>query len=308
MRLRLQPGLVALAVVGLCLAVLSAFYFTHAHRLVTPEAMIACLPPREAAVVYVDVGALRRSGILYLLAGSKATEELEYKNFVEATEFDYRRDLDSVAAAFAPDGTFLVVKGRFNWKRLSNYTIAGGGRCMNGLCQATGSGPDKRISFYLLKPDTLALAVSPDSFAAGDISVRRKQPVDPLPREPIWISVPAAVLKAARDLPAGTHSYATALSSAEKIVFAAGPENGRLEVQMKVTCASPETASAMALQLENVTDLLRKMIEREHQVPNPKDLAGVLTAGTFQPEGRMVLGHWFVERAFIDTLAGGSLN
>jgi len=292
----------------LCVLVLGAFYLTHAHRIGTPEAMIGCLPPREATLVYVDIAALRRSGVLDLLAGSKATEELEYKNFVEATDFDYRRDLESVAAEFAPDGTFLVVKGHFNWRRLSNYAISGGGRCLNGLCQATGSGPDKRISFYLLKPDTLALAVSPDSFAAGDISVRRQQPIDALPQQPVWISVPASVLKTSQSLPDGTHSYATALSSAEKIVFSAGPENDKLQVQMSVTCATPEAASALALQLENVTDLLRKMIEREHQAPNPKDLAGVLTTGTFQPQGRMVLGHWPVERTFIDTLAGGSLN
>jgi hypothetical protein len=81
-----------------------------------------------------------------------------------------------------------------------------------------------------------------------------------------------------------------------------------MQVHMNVTCTTPEAASTMALQLENVTDLLRKMIEREHQAPNPRDLTGMLTSGTFQTQGRTVLGHWPVERAFIDTLAGGSLN
>jgi hypothetical protein len=44
------------------------------------------------------------------------------------------------------------------------------------------------------------------------------------------------------------------------------------------------------------------MIEREHQKPNPVDLSGVLTSGTFRSEGRRVAGTWPIERAFIENL------
>jgi len=307
-RLRFQPALLALGLVALCLGILAAFYYWHERRIATPEAMIDCLPPREAPLVYVDVDALRRAGILDLLAGSRATEELEYKNFVEAAGFDYRRDLDSVAAAFASDGTFLVVRGRFDWKRLNRYSAANGGRCVNGFCQIPGNSADRRISFYALKTDTMALAFGKDDFAAGDINLRPRQQVDPLPKQPVWVSVPGSILKKTTDLPAGTHSFATALSNANTILFSAGPEGDHLQVQMSVTCRTPEEASQMALQLENVTDLLRKMAARENQTPNPRDLSGVLAAGAFQHIDRTVFGHWPVQRSFLDDVAGGSIH
>ncbi|MGH9664989.1 MAG: hypothetical protein ACRD9L_11245, partial [Bryobacteraceae bacterium] len=300
--------LLASGLVLLCLGVLAAFYYWHERRITTPEAMVACLPPRDATLVYVDVCALRRAGILDLLAGSKATEDLEYKSFVQATGFDYRRDLDSVAAAFAPDGTYLVVKGRFDWKNLNRYAQAQGGRCINGFCATPGSAPERRGSFYALKPNTMALAFGRDEFAAGIITSRGRQPGDPLPQQPIWVSVPGAALRRATDLPAGTHSFATALASADKIVFSAGPEQDHLQVQMTVNCATPDAAAQLGLRLDNVTDLLRKMVTRENQTPNTSDLSGVLAAGTFQTIGSTVFGRWPVERAFLDSLAEGSLN
>ena len=49
------------------------------------------------------------------------------------------------------------------------------------------------------------------------------------------------------------------------------------------------------------------MIARENRTPNPRDLSGVLTAGTFSHDGLRVTGHWPVSHGLIeDTLAGGS--
>lgn len=306
--MRFQPALLAFGLVVLCLGALAGFYYWHERRIGTPEAMVACLPPREATLLYVDVDALRRAGILELLAGSKATEDLEYKTFVEATGFDYRRDLDSVAASFASDGTYLVVKGRFAWRQLSRYSKEHGGRCVNGFCIAPSSTPDRYASFYALKKNTMALAFARDEFAAGTITTRGRQPGDPLPQQPIWVSVPGAALRKIADLPTGTHSFATALSGADKIVFSAGPEQDHLQVQMTVSCATPEAASQLALRLDNITDLLRKMVTLENQTPNASDLSGVLAAGTFQTIGSTVYGRWPVQRAFLDAVAGGSLN
>ena len=72
-------------------------------------------------VVYMDVAAIRRSGILNMLAGSKAAEEPEYRQFVDQTKFDYRQDLDAVAAAFKDGQVFLALRGRFHWKNLADY-------------------------------------------------------------------------------------------------------------------------------------------------------------------------------------------
>lgn len=270
--------------------------------------MVACLPPGQATLAYVDVAALRRAEILDLLAGSKATEELEYKDFVEATGFDYRRDLDSFAAAFTPSATYMVVRGRFDWKRLNQYAKQHGGRCINGFCESPASEPTRHVSYYALKSDTMALAFSGDEFAAGSVTSRGRQPGDPLPQQPVWISVPGSVFRNASDLPTGTHSFASALAGADKIVFSAGPEEDHMQLQMTVTCPTPETAQQLELRLDNVTDLLRKMVELENQTPNAGDLSGVLAAGSFQTIGRTVYGRWPVQRAFLDSLSEGSLR
>jgi hypothetical protein len=307
-RLRFQPALLASGLVVVCLGVLAAFYYWHNRRIATPEAMVACLPSRDGTVLYVEVDALRRSGILDLLAGSKATEDLEYKSFVQETDFDYRRDLDSIAATFAPDATYLVVKGRFDWKNLSRYSERHGGRCVNGFCATPGTSPGRRVSFYALKTDTMALAFGKYELAAGAITSRGRKPGDPLPKQPIWVSVPGAALQKTAGLPTGTHSFATALSGAGRIVFSAGPDGDHLQVQMTVSCATPDAAAQLALRLENVTDLLRKMVTLENQTPNDGDLSGVLAAGTFQTIGNNVFGRWPVQRTFLDSLAEGSLN
>ena len=71
-----------------------------------------------------------------------------------------------------------------------------------------------------------------------------------------------------------------------------------------MVCRSAQEASIVAEQFQKVTALLRKLIEREKQKPGPGDLAAVLTAGVFRQENTHVLGHWPLERAFIENLAG----
>jgi hypothetical protein len=60
--------------------------------------------------------------------------------------------------------------------------------------------------------------------------------------------------------------------------------------------------------LTTTTDLLKKMLEREKMTPNPRDLSGVLVAGTFKSEDKRVVGGWPVERGFLETLVTGKLQ
>ena len=70
-------------------------------------------------------------------------------------------------------------------------------------------------------------------------------------------------------------------------------------------CASEADAAALAAELTKTTGLLRELIVREHQTPNPADLSGFLTSGSFQRRQRAVHGYWPIERALIDNLLGG---
>ena len=76
---------------------------------------------------------------------------------------------------------------------------------------------------------------------------------------------------------------------------------------MAVTCRTAQDAAGLARELENNTNLLRSLIARENRQPNPDDLSGVLTAGTFTATDRSVAGRWPITKALVhNTLTGGS--
>jgi hypothetical protein len=109
-------------------------------------------------------------------------------------------------------------------------------------------------------------------------------------------------------LPPGARAFASPLASAENIVFSVRPRNKRLEMRLNVTCASASAASDLLIKLEGATDTLRKFIEREHLRPNPRDLSGLLVAGTFRREDKQVYGSWPINPEFIDAVASGAIN
>ncbi len=290
----------------LCALAVAGVYMFRMRSGAKPSDLVGYLPSANATVLYLDVDAMRRSGILNMLAGSKAAEEIEYKQFVDQTLFDYRQDLDAVAAAFPANQIFLALRGRFHWKNLMDYARRQGGTCHNGFCVMTGSQPNRRISFYALREDTLAMAISSDDFAAYQVS--RKPPSLPFttPAQPVWAVVPIAALKDSGEFPAGVKPYAAALGNAEQIVFTLGPDGNRLQLALNVTCRDAQAASALLVDLENATSSLRKILAGEHQKRDPADLMSVLVEGAFRRDDRRVSGQWALERTFVDALMGGS--
>ena len=275
-------------------------------RLRTSADWLERLPTQDAVVFYIDFRGLRQAGVLKMLAGSKVAEEPEYKVFVMRTAFDYQRDLDAVLACFTPRAKYLVVKGRFDWNSLQSYAREQGGGCRNTLCRMSGSTPERKISFFPLRPDLMGLAVSADDSAATDLQSKspRRRALG-IPDAPVWVSIPPAVLKSGTDLPAGTRMFARSMENAEDINIAMAPAAGRFEARLNVRCRSEQEAAELAGELERITGMLRDMIAREKQTPNPRDLSGVLTGGTFGHAGPRVTGRWPVERAFVEALLGG---
>ena len=289
-----------------CAAIAGGVYIYLTRGPSTPADLASYLPDKNSTLLYIDVDAMRRSGILNMIAGSKAAEELEYKSFVEQTRFDYRHDLDALAATFTGDQIFFVLRGRFDWKKLRAYAQQQGGLCRNAFCSMNGSKPQRHISFYALKSNVMALAESPDDMAAYQVARNASHVNAFAPAEPVWMLVPAAVLKRTESLPSGMRAFAIALENAERIVFSIGPQGDHLQVAMNVTCLNPEGASALLVQLEGTTNTLRKWLAREHQRANADDLSGVLTAGSFRREENRVVGQWPLQRAFVDALAGST--
>jgi hypothetical protein len=307
-RFRLHPFFLLLIVAAICVGVIVGVSWLRSRSGVNVEQLLAFLPEGDSVVLKIDVSALRRSGVLDLLAGAKVAEEPEYKSFVTKTGFDYRSDLDLILAGFQKESAYYLLRGRFDWKKLSAYATGQGGVCRNSFCRVVGSTPKRNISFFPLKPDVMALAVSDDAWAASNMLSRKKgaSPFQP-PGDPVWLHVPASRLRDSQNLPAGTRLFAKAMEGADRIMLSLTSQDGRFEARLDVACRTPQDASVLAFQLEGVTRLLRSLIDREKQTPNPGDLSGLLAAGSFHHQDRRVLGRWPVQREFLERLTGGSL-
>jgi len=299
-RWHLIAGLAAIAVAG----VLIAIRWTGGGRL-DAAGMASYLPRRTAAVAYVDVAAIRNSGLLEKLLGSTIGEEPEYKTFVQRTGFDYKRDLDQAILSSFSGIHYFLLKGRFDWNKLKSYATAEGGKCQDEYCFVTGSTPGRVISFYPVRPTLMALASAATEKAAHDIPRRPpEKTLFDIPNKPVWLHAPAAFLRDQQGTPAGTRLFMKALEVAEQLTVTVGPAGAAFEVSMDVTCKTEQDAAIMKSQLEGLTTFLARMISRENQQVNPADLSGILTSGVFQRDNRHVLGRWPIPKAFLDSLGG----
>jgi hypothetical protein len=303
---RLQPWHLAALMFLVCATVLGAVLWRSMSRSFSAATLIQCLPPDDAAHVYLNVSALRASGILDLLAGSKAAEDPDYQRFVDQTGFDYREDLDEVAAAFLRGNVYLALRGHFNWKKLNDYAAAQGGFCRNTVCEMPATDPNRHISFYPLRSNVLALAVSFEQRGVTMVGPSQWAHPPQLPPEPVWISAPSFVFTDVKNFPEGTHAFLSPLAQAQKVIFAIGPDGQQLRIRAEVLCSSPQAAATLARQLTDTTDLLKKMLVRDHMTPNPRDLSAVLAGGKFEQQDSRVTATWPMDRGFLESLASGA--
>ena len=278
----------------------------------TPANMASYLPRVNTTIAYVDFEKLRDSGLLDSLAGSKAMEELDYRQFVDATGFDYRTDLDRIAIAFQGDNRFVVARGKFDWKKINQYNLSVGGTCHNSVCNYQNSQViGHSVSYLPIRASVMGLYSGSTELGVYDLSPRRFDGPDGggFPDAPFWVAVPASAWTSTKDLPAGAKAFVSVFAEAERVMFsvnAADPKD--LKLQASVLCATPDAASRLNARLVEATDLLRKMMAREHETPNAKDLSGLLAGGVFKIEGSSVQAAWPLHKAFIEALASGSVN
>ena len=292
--------LIALVAVVCAAAVGGVFWYRS--RDLTPAALWKRLPAGDALVLYIDFEALRRGGLMQLFDSAKSPEDPEYVRFVQDTTFNYKQDLDAVMAAFSPTGRFVLAKGRFDWKVLRKYAESQQGKCYNSLCRMTGSAPDRKISFMPIQSGLMALAVSTDEMAAMRLASPASGPDPHLPDAAVWASLPPSLLKSTENLPDGTRPFARAVERAETVTLAFVPEGYRFALKLTVVCHSDQDAYDAAQQMTHTTETLRQMIALEKATPNPGDLSGVLTSGTFRSSGNRAFGYWPIEHVFVENL------
>ena len=296
----------ALAILLVCAALAGGIvlYRLHASRaFYNPSALLSRFPAEDALVISADFGKLRRGGVL---AESKGPIEPEYKQFIEGTGFDYRRDLDTLIASFSHSGTFFIARGRFDWKKMRDYALRQGGACYQDLCRMQGSTPERHISFLPLRTDALALAVSTDDLAVTRLTKTAAPVTVPLPTAPVWISVPGSELRRQNSLPPEMHYMLSALTNADRVVLTFGPDGQGIVAEMNATCRTQEDARLLESQLRSTTGLLKEALTRDKsRSASDNELAATLIAGSFAHTDRQVTGKWPVQKSLLDALTNG---
>jgi hypothetical protein len=266
-----------------------------------PHVLLSRFPAEDALAMSVDVATLRHAG---LPGQSRAKMEPEYKQFLDGTGFDYRRDLDSVVASFSGSGTYFIARGRFDWAKLRDYATRNGGSCYKDLCRMQGSRPDRHISFLPLRKDAIALAVSTNDLAATRLA-KTGAKVDDIPDAPAWISVPGSELRRPNALPPEMHLMLSALTTADRVVITFGAlSSGDIEAHLEATCRTRDDARVLASQLRTTTATLREALTKTKSSGND-DVMTLLTGGSFEQKDRLVTGNWPVHKSLLEALTAG---
>ncbi|HEY1757549.1 MAG TPA: hypothetical protein VGG72_19405 [Bryobacteraceae bacterium] len=316
MRFRFRPWHLAVALVLVVLAAVGLVEWRRS-RLYDASRLMQTLPVDGAVKVYIDVQQLRKGGLLESLAGPKAAEDPDYRHFAEQIGFDYRTDLDAVAAVFVHGDFYAAVQGHFDWKRLADYAESQHGTCINGLCSLSSDQPDRKISFYLLADNVLALAISDSPQGAGMVEPSNGKKGITVPSAAFWISAPGTDFKGLKNAPTGTQAFLTPLATAREASFSvqAGSVQGgspagnkTFEIRMDVACASPDSAAALAKVFSSTTDLLRRLIVGQGSAPKRTDLTAVLVSGRFETHESSVTGFWPMDRRVIESLVSDQMK
>jgi len=306
LRIRLKPWVFVLLVAAAIAAILFGID-SYRRRFVRSEADLVGLLPREGATVFfVNVAALRHARMLSLLAGSKPAEDAEYREFVRETDFDYTGNIDAIAGAANGRDLFFVARGRFDWRRLRQYAIAHGGACGNNLCKASTGKSGRWASFLLVQPDVMGLALSGNAAAAEVLRPSRRKASSPVPAQPVWVELSQELLKNPVDLPLPLRIFAISLESAYPVVLSLSPavegSEAAFNLRLDAECPSATTADTIRNQLQIQTNMLKLELAREHRQPNPADLTGLLTSGSFQTAGQQVTGTWPIRKELLKSL------
>jgi len=276
-------------------ALAAAAYFAWRlgpRRGIDARAMLAELPPGDGLTVFADIRTLRQSGILQRLAGEAGAESDEYRGFVAATGFEYRKDLDAFILRSEGGRRWIAAEARLDYGKLRRYFLAHGGRCVSELCSMQGSAPERQISWVRLKSGRLGMAVDPDPLAAAAFGEKAKAPSWPVPDTPLWLYLPGRSLEAPENGPSWLARAIEGMRGARWLLWTARPAGDGLDLRLEIQCADAEKAKEMAGRWGGVLESLR---EAARQQGDQVSLPSILAEGTFQANGERAEGRWRIE-------------
>lgn len=298
-----------LALLGIAAVAIALVQWRSNRIFFEPANLLSRFPAEEGTVLSIDFKTLHGAGIL---AGSlaeggdraKAAPEPEYKQFVDGTGLDYRRDLDFVVGSLSKSGNYFIARGRFDWNKLRDYAARQGGSCYQQLCRMQGSTPERHISFLPLRDDTIAVAVSTDDLAAARLTRTGTPVTSRLPAAPVWLSVPGTVLQQRNALPPGLRMVLSSLVKADRVVITVALGGMGIEAHLDASCRTADDARVLVSQLRSTTGMLKQALLTDKEAGRD-DLARTLAAGTFDASGARVSGTWPVPKNLIESLTAG---
>ena len=304
--MRLRPWILALAMLGCCALVLSLLEWRRRAADFSNETLLAHMPDNEGSNVFLDINALRISGLLDNIAGKRAEEEPEYQAFTRETGFDYRDDLDAVVAHFNVDSQLFLLRGRFSWQQISRHMRASGGDCLNGVCWMQLS-RGRYLSALPMASNVLALGTGTYKNVVYSVLPVRTQPIPKLPQDPLWAELSEEFLRNPRRLPEGTRAFLTAVKDARSVFLSVSPSQERgLEAHMRATFKSSEEAAACRTRLEQATSMLQKFFDLDRQKATSGELSSALVAGKFAQDQSTVQGNWPLGRGLFEQVVSGN--
>ncbi len=143
-----------------------------------PE-LLELAPGNSTFIGYVDLAELRKQPLIARLAAlaTPVAVDRDYAEFISATGFDYRRDLDRVLIAANASQTLAIAEGRFDQKRIEEYALRSG-TVEHGNDRAVyiikSTTPGQNISLTFLDGHRLAVSES------GDVAAYLARPPAPL--------------------------------------------------------------------------------------------------------------------------------
>lgn len=239
--------------------ILLAVFFAYRHwrpndSLGTRAAMLSLMPEDADAVVYVDLAQLRTSpflAALFQLAPHPAPDS-DYAQFLQATGFNYERDLDRLALAINHQSknsrAMAVVEGRFDRKKIEAY-----GSRYASLKTADGktlfavpaSDSSRKTFFTFLRDDRMAWANDSSYFFKQASSASRgewRERFLRLAGTPIFaiLRQDSGAAMALPQGPGGLHSpqLAALLAEMQWISIGGKPEGNLLRVGIEGECVT----------------------------------------------------------------------
>lgn len=292
--------------IGLFLLIVAAAYLyvrAPAENAGPVPELVALAPPTAEWIVFVDLTAWRASPILEHLRRltPDAREAPEYREFVNATGFDYSRDLDQALVALIPEpeqnnrrGNYqplAIANGRFSRQRITNHALKNGSREVHAgqeiLIIRDAHSPardrDGEILLAFLAARRLILADagtgnSKQSVRAREMILAAAQPPSPSPALPPLAERAARVTgapffavgraSALNDLSGKfkgdspmVAQAAQVLSKVQWLTIAARPEQNLLRISVLGECESAWQATQLGLLLDGLLVLARSAIQ-----------------------------------------------